>query len=265
MLKGISPTLYEAAGAATGGGGTGTGDPKPAGTGEGFDPQLFVDRKTFDGVAAALRRFEGSLKSIQDAQLTSDKLVELGVLEKAEDGVYRPKAHVAGNGDGPDGKGKPKPDDEWKKRMETTVANLNTKLADKDKELAAERERVEQSERKRAVIAALTKAGAVNPERDHVHLVGQVQRVDGNLVAKGKDEFGAETTVTLDDLAIAYLKTNPELARAQAQTGSGTPAGGGSGAGGSTGKVIPKAQWNDAAFMAANKKRFDTGELTYGP
>src|SRR6185295_129089 len=104
------------------------------------------------------------------------------------------------------------------------VDALKKSLKEREDELAAERQRAAAVEKKNAVIAALTRAGAVNGDRDAVHVLDSVQRNDrGAYVSRTKDDLGLDIEVGLDDFAKKFLAGNPELLRAQSHAGSGTP------------------------------------------
>ena len=239
-----------------------TGDKPPdnkPGTGADDLTKLFVSKEDFGKTAGHIRGLGEKLNALAASALTADKLVEILALEKDEaTGKFRlPKApDPPANGTPPRGE-----DDPVMKRVKA----LEQQVADKNKEIADERARAEATTRDTALISALQKAGAINPNRDFVHLRDKVAKGDKGYTAKTVDEYGAEHDSDLDAFAEQYLKQNPELKKATQQGGSGTPPGPGSKPGmrpGST--VIPKSQWGDVQFMVDNRKKFESGEYLRG-
>jgi hypothetical protein len=160
-----------------------------------------------------------TLDALQKSVPTLDSFVSLGLLEKADDGSYRQKPAAA---PAQQKSGEKAPEPEWK----AAVDELKKSLKGKEDELAAERQRAAEIEKKNAVSSALAKAGAVNPERDAVHMLAGIQRNEsGAYVARSKDELGLDVEVGIDDFIVKFLNQNPELKRATGHTGSGTPAG----------------------------------------
>lgn len=239
--------------------GTGNRDPNNPGTGDANDPtKLFVSKDDFGKTAAHIRGLGDQLKTLASTAITADKLVELLGLEKDEEsGKFRmpqSKTPAAGAQQRPE-------DDPVMKRVKA----LEKQLADEQQKVADERARTESNTRDTALIAALQKAGAINPTRDYVHLVGKVTKSEKGYVARVADEYGAEKDVDVDGFAEQYLKQNPELKKTTQQGGSGTPPGAGSKPGmrpGST--IIPKSQWSDINFMVKNRKLFDSGDYVRG-
>lgn len=149
--------------------------------------------------------------------------------------------------------------------MKAEFEALQRKLAEKDRLLEERDQQAETDKRNSAVRAALAKAGAINPDRDLVHVAAKVQKIGDGYGSKGRDKWGAEVDISLDDLANAFLTDNPELKKGTAQPGSGTPAGGnasGSTAGGA--KIIPTSQWQDMNWYAQNRAKFMSGEYVRG-
>ena len=220
----------------------------------------YVSREDFGKTAALIGGIQKTLKDLPGSLLTLDKLAEVGLLEKVDDaGVisYRPKSSQPK----PDDKAKPREaDDPLLLRLKSLEGELarKTKAEEEGKALLAE------SEKRSALTAALTKAGAVNADRDFVHLVGAVGKGEKGFVGKGTDKYGTETELTIDEVAEAFLKLNPELRRAQAQPGSGSPQPGNGSVTAGGGKVIPKAQWSDMNFFVANRAKFHSGEYVRG-
>jgi hypothetical protein len=195
-----------------------------------------------------------------------DSLANVGLLDVEEaDGKkqYKPKAAAAPGTPAP----KPGPqraeEDPLFQRVKTLESQLEKarrEKEDSDKAVAAQA-------RDTAIIESLRNAGAVNPQRDFMHLREKVQKGDSGYFATGKDEAGYDVEVKLDDLAKEFLKTNPELRKATTGGGAGSPNGGQGGGQqqvrpGQT--VIPKSQWTNMDFFMANKRKFDTGEYVRG-
>lgn len=236
----------------------GNAQPGAPGTPGTEDAPKYVTAEDFGKTAALISGMQKTLKDLQSGILTADKLAEFGLLEKDETaGTYKPKASQ------PQSAPKPKNDDD---PVVARVKALEKQLADAKREKEDADRRMLETERDRAIIAALTKAGAVNPERDYVHLTSKVARGESGYSAKGRDQYGSETDLALDDFAEQWLKSNPELRRTAAQSGSGTPhnAPGKSGKTASGATVIPRSQWSDMSFFMANKTKFDSGEWVRG-
>lgn len=235
------------------GGGTGSPGGQAGTPGTGAGPQ-YVTVEDFGKTAAMIRGIQKSLETINTSALTADKLAELGLLEKADDGTFHAKQAAQG------GKDKPPADDPIKRELDA----LKRQLAAKDEEVASERRKVEQAERTRAVIEALTDAGAINPQRDHVHLVSQIERSEaGEFAAKGRDQYGSEVAIPLKNYVGDWLKANPDLMKAQGGTGTGAMPGQGA-RGTQTGNVVPKAVWTDMSWYARNRDKIMNGEITLG-
>lgn len=238
-----------AAGGGTGATGSQTGTP---GTGS-LDPSKFVSVEDFGKTAAMIRGLQKTIENLSTGALTADKLAELGLLEKGDDGSFKPRSAAPG-----DKKPAPPADDPLKKELDA----LKKQLADKDAEVESERRKVEETERNRAVIAAMSKAGAVNADRDFVHLAGKVVKSEkGGYVVKGADKYGSEIEIPLEQFTGSWLKENPELLRAQAGSGTGSRPGQGGQQGGN---VIPKEVWKDPAWYQANRAKVISGELQLG-
>lgn len=235
--------------------------PNP-GTGT-FDPKEYVSAKDFGATAALIGGMRKTLSEISAALpglMTADKLAEFGLVEKDDAGVFKPKsAKTAAN---------PKPEvDPASRELEDTKAkltNLQKKLEEKELAEAA-------TERDRAVIASLNKAGAIKPERDFVHVAKRIVKTpSGAYVVKAEDKYGAPIDVSIDDFAAQYLNDNPELKRSSAKTGSdtpsGNPGGGGSAKTAAGATLIPKTQWQDMQWMSKPdiRKKFLDGEYARG-
>lgn len=198
-----------------------------------------------------------TLRDLSGGMLSLDKLAELGLVEKAEDGSFKAKLAVTA----------PKPAE---KKAEDDPITLRVKAL--EGQLAEEKKAKEQlvkdaetRDLNSAVIAALSKAGAHNPDRDFVHLTAKVLKGANGYVVAGKDKYGADIELTLDEHADGFLKANPELRKSQQLAGSGTPPGGApAGQMKGTGKVIPKATWSDMNWFAQNSAKFQSGEYLRG-
>ena len=212
-----------------------------------------------------IRGLSDGLKALQGGMLTLDALAQVGLLEAEEvDGKkqYKPKGSTT-----PAGAPAPKAradDDPLFQRVKTLEAQLEK--ARKDKEVADTA--VTESSRDNAIIEALREAGAVNPQRDFMHLKSKVLKGDTGYFAKGVDEAGYEVEVKLPDLVKEFLKTNPELRRAVTQGGAGSPAGGQQGQGAPNlrpgQQVVPKTQWSNMDWFMNNRAKFATGEFLRG-
>lgn len=237
---------------AAGGTGAPGGQPNP-GTGS-LDPAKFVSVEDFGKTAAMIRGIQKSLETITGAALTADRLAELGLLEKADDGTFRARAA------GPTPKGAPPADDPVKRDLDQLKAQLKAK----DEEIATEKRKAAEAERNRAVVAAMAKAGAVNAERDHVHLAAAVVRAeDGQYVARTKGKYGEDVDVPVEEFVSGWLKANPDLMKAQGGTGTGTLPGQGA-RGGHNGNVVPKTTWSDMTWYMQNREKIQRGELVLG-
>ena len=195
--------------------------------------------------------------------LTVDKLVELGLFSKGEDGkLTLAQAQAAAAA-----KTEPNPAEvEWRKKFESLE---NQMKADKDA-LTAEKKRNEENARNTAVMAELTKAGAMRPDRDYVHIINSVsQDANGNYVVAGKDKYGMDTTFSVGEYVEKFLGENPELKKMTAATGgSGAnpnkPAAAGTPQTHNGKEVVPKAKWTDAAWFMANQDKILKGEILLG-
>ncbi len=176
----------------------------------------YVTKEDFGKTAAFIRGLNDKLESLAKNVPTMETFVQLGLFEKGEDGAYKPKAVQA-----PSRKNDQEP--EWKAQLD----QLQAQIKQRDDALAAERKRAAETEKKSAVISALTKAGAVNPERDYIHIIQAIENGEKGYFARSKDEFGADKQIPLDQAVQDFLKTNPELAKPSGHAGSGTPAGDG--------------------------------------
>jgi len=251
-------------------GNTGTGTGIPASDGKPdtstFDPSKFVSADVFNGTAAQIRRLNDTVTQIsQRKALTLDELVEVGLLEKDDEGKFRARSAAP-----PDTKGGKKDDQlgDDHPAMKRLKA-LEKQLTDERAEKLTAIENNSKAERKSAVVAALSKEQALNADRDYIHLADRVVKNDaGAFVVKSKDQYGAEAEIPLEAyVKTDFLKANPELFKATAAPGSGTPRGGaGSGGGaGAVGREIPYEQWQDMNFVSANHAKFTSGEYVRGP
>jgi hypothetical protein len=179
------------------------------------NPQ-YVTQDAFNGTAAIISRMNKTLESIINGMLSLDKLADIGLVEKAADGTFKPKTSTAAATVKKDGQPDP---------VAEMEAKFQAELKKRDDALAAERRKAADTEQRSTVIEALTKAGAVNPSRDVVHLTGITRNDAGQFVQKTKDQYGADVEVSLEDAVGNFLKVNPELKKASGHPGSGTPAG----------------------------------------
>lgn len=174
------------------------------------DAPQYLTKDEFSKSAAYFRRVA--------EENTSLKEMVGALVEKGEDGVYKLKAT-------PQPVTPPKKDDkvpEWQTEMNAMKSELKKRddlIADKDRKFA-------ESSKRAAIIEALAKANAVNPQRDAVHLFDAIKtNSDGKYVSYSKDENGLDVETPLDVFAAGFIKSNPELLRAQGKSGSGTPNG----------------------------------------
>jgi hypothetical protein len=168
----------------------------------------YLTKDEFSKSAAYFRRVaeeNASLKEMLSA-----------VIEKGEDGVFKLKATTA-----PVVVPKDKAP-EWQVEMNAMKSELKKRddlIAEKDKKFA-------ESSKRAAIIDALSKSNAVNPQRDAVHIFDSVKtNSEGKYVSYSKDENGLDVETGLDVFVGSWLKGNPELVRASGKSGSGTPNG----------------------------------------
>ena len=227
------------------------------GTPEGGDkaPE-FLTKEEFGRTAAMIRGLNESLQNMQKGMLTPDSLAQFGLIEKGEDGNYRPKAAAPKD----DKNVKPREDDPVIQRVKALEAQLA-----EERRLKEETQRqIEDTNITNALITALSEAGAVNAKRDYVHLKPEVFKGDKGYLAKGRDKWGAEEDIPLLKHAEDFLKKNPELAKAANTGGSGTPTGPQPKGVPAGSKVISRAQWSDMTFYVANRGKFESGEYIRG-
>lgn len=174
----------------------------------------FISKDEFTKTLQAVKgEFSRKLEALTSKMPTLDTFAELGLLEKDEAGSYKPRQS------GQQTK-KTEPSD-----LEKQVADLRKAITARDEALAKADQDRQTLELKTAVINALGKAGAVNPDRDHVHVISNIKKADSGYVAKAKDQYGTETDVPLESFVNDWLKSNPELKKASGLPGSGVPAG----------------------------------------
>jgi hypothetical protein len=170
----------------------------------------FLTKAEFNSTAAMIRKLSTGNEEISS--------ILAGLVTKNEDGTYALKAAAT-----PAAKSDGKPD------PMAEINALKAELKKRDDALATERKSAADTAKKLAIQAALTKNGAVNPGRDAVHIFDSVkQDSNGDYVVFGKDANGLDTVTSLDVHVGGWLKSNPELVRAQSKTGSGTPVSAGS-------------------------------------
>lgn len=201
-----------------------------------------LTKNEFSGTAAMLRGMNDSLTAMKTAN-PLDALVTAGVLEKKADGTYAAKAVTAA------APAKKEDVPAW----QTQIDQLIAQGAAKDKALAASNEAREAGELKSAVVMAFEKAGAMNANRDYVHVLPNVKKAtDGTYHTISKDQFGVETPVALDVAFGTFLKGNPELMKASGKPGSGTPAGSPSTGSGSM---------STESYMVNRAKNLESGDI----
>lgn len=265
---GLSPTLFAAAteGDAGGGGMGQPGDPtKTPGTGEGFDPKKYVSVEDFGKTAAMIRGLQNTLKTLTDGMLTAEKLAELGLLEKTDDG-FKPKTLAVAGETKPNTDGAQVPAEvrEQLKRLEGEQAKLTRKLAEKEQELVKRDADAAKQRRVNALVASLREAGAVKPERDYVHLIDQVIEQSGSFMVKARNKFGEEATEALDEFVPKWLESQPELRKAEARGGSGTPSG--QPAAGANGRIVATVQqYSDPQWAKDHMKDILSGKIDFAP
>lgn len=204
----------------------------------------FLSKQEFSATAAMITRMNKAIEGLVSGTVTADKLAEMGLLEKTADGTFKLKSTAA------PAKKAGEPEPEWKVQLQ----QLQDQIAAKDKQIAAERKQREDAEVKSAVIAALEKAGAVNPSRDYIHVLGQVKRgEDGKVYVPKANEFGAEEQIHLEAAFGEWLKSNPELRKASSHPGSGTPNGMPGGQASSNTDVNSLAQMTTEQYFAARR------------
>jgi hypothetical protein len=208
----------------------------------------YLTKEEFSKSAAFIRGLSDRLETLTKTVPTMDLFVQLGMLEKSEDGSYKPKA-----GPSTEKPAEKAPEPEWKGAVE----ELKKSLKAKEDELTAERQRATEVEKKNAVISALSKAGAVNPGRDAVHILSGIHKNDkGDYVARGKDDLGLDTETGLEDFIGKFLQQNPELKKASGHSGSGTPAS----ANTSSGTTITREQMSPE-WYSKNRDKIVSGEI----
>ena len=240
----------------------GTAAPTPGTGGSPETPEnQYLTKAEFGRSAAMIRGLGETLATLQTGMLTMDMLAQVGLVDVEEvEGKkqYKPKSAAAA--------ATPKPraeDDPLVQRLKTVESQLERAKKEKQDADTA----VAASQRDTAIIEALRAAGAVNPMRDFTHLQSKVLKGDKGYYAKGTDEAGYDVEVAVNDLAVEFLKANPELKKATGNGGSGTPQNGTGtpGTGVRPGQqVIPKTQWQDMNWFMANRAKFDKGEFLRG-
>jgi hypothetical protein len=222
------------------------------------DPQ-YVTVADFGKTAAVISGLQKTLKELSGGVLTLDKLAEVGLLEKDDTGAFKPRGVKS---EPPQQQQKRDDNDPVVQRLKT----LEKQLADERREKEELAKAGLENEKRSSLVDALTKAGAINPGRDVVHIAAKFAKdADGKFVTKGRDKYGSEVDLTADEFAELFLKENPELRKTQSQPGSGTPSGAQQRQGGKPGQtVVPRAQWQDMNYFMANKAKFDSGEYVRG-
>lgn len=238
------------------GSGSGTGEPGSTSTGTGTTPQ-YVTVEDFSKVGSVIAGIRKTLDTLSSGLMTPDKLAELGLLEKAEDGTFRPKSAQKPQ--------TPAKTDEqpWKAEIDKLTKQLEAANTEKKSLL----EKQETSALNSALVAAFSKAGAIDPDfvAEHPRVRSKVVKNDeGKYVVKGTDKFGQESETSLDEFAEAFLKEKPEYRKAASQAGSGTPPAGSTGKTASGATIIPKAKWADMDWMMRNRDKFLSGEYVRG-
>ena len=136
------------------------------------------------------------------------------IVEKGEDGSFRLKQHTA------------TPNKESETDWQTELKSLKTEISKRDQLIAEKDRKAQEATKRSAIIDALAKSNAVNPQRDAVHLFDHIITTsEGNYVAQTKDDNGLSVETPLDAFVSGFLKSNPELVKATTKTGSGTPNG----------------------------------------
>ncbi len=170
----------------------------------------YLTKDEFGKTAAMIRGLKeenASLKGMLEA-----------IVEKGEDGSYKLKGGAPAT---PEAK-KTAAVPEW----QTELNALKTELSKRDALIAEKDKKAAETAKRSAIVEMLSKANAVNPQRDAVHLFDSVQtNSDGKYVAYTKDELGNDVETPLESFVGGWLKSNPELVKASGKPGSGTPNG----------------------------------------
>jgi hypothetical protein len=233
--------------ASTSTGGTGTEPPS--------QPQ-FVTVEDFGKTAGIISGLQKALKPLSDGTAILGVLEQVGLVVKGDDGKYKPFNAQAAETTKPDKVDPVKAENE----------DLKRKLTDHARQLEERDQRAAATDKQAAIVKALQDAGAHNPSRDYVHLLGPVKRNDqGEYYVDGKGKYGEDAQIPLSEFSAAFLAKNPELKSATNKTGSDTKPGASSTGVTATGaKIIPRATWTDMTYYAANREKFISGEYVRG-
>jgi hypothetical protein len=210
----------------------------------------YLTKEEFNRSAAFIRGISEKLEGLAKSTPTMDMFVSLGLLEKAEDGSYKPKA-AASTSAVPAKKDEPN-------LIADMEARFQSELKKRDDLVADERRKAAETEKRSAIVDALNKAGAVNAARDVIHVSGIAKNAAGKYVQTVKDEFGGDKEVALDEAAVSFLKANPELRKSNGFGGSGTPNTSSFSAGT---QVVPREQLANAEWYAKNRDAIMSGQI----
>jgi hypothetical protein len=230
-----------------------------------IDPQNFVSREDFGKTAATINGLKKTIEGLTSNALTLDKLVEIGLFSRTEDGKFA----LAGAAPPSATKQEPGQPTAQELALQRRIEAMETERKKEREQLDTERRRTAEISRNTAIQQELQKAGAMRPDRDYVHIAANVvQDENGSYVVKGKDKYGADTSFTVTEYVEKFLTENPELKKAPASNGgSGTttqPQQRNAPAPGSThnGKpVIPKSTWSNAQWYMDNSDKVFRGEV----
>ncbi len=189
------------------------------------------------------------IRKLKESALTKDGLVgvlaEVGLLVKDGDRYVPVGAQKRGGddggkgGDGEGGKGKVDP---AVATLQHSLNEMQEQINQRDEELKREREARFTADRRISVVEAMRKAGANNPERDHIHIADRVkQSAAGEWVVSAKDAAGNEIEVPIEKFVSKYMEENPDLRKPAGQGGAGVkPAAGTASAIDELAKGVPK-------------------------
>ena len=167
----------------------------------------YLTKEEFGKTAAFLRKLSEENESLRS--------MVSAIVEKTEDGGFRLK------GIQPEAPAKPEKSDPM-----AEVEKLRLEIKKRDELLAEEKNRAATTAKKAALIDVMSKANAVNPQRDVVHIFDMVKQNDqGEYVVTDKDENGLQVDVSINNYVSKWLSSNPELVKPSAKAGSRTPSG----------------------------------------